>query len=172
MQRRKHHKLAEFPPELVSAVKDQLQHGATYAEVTAWLNERGQAIGKSSVARYARDFQATIDYMKFVRDQMAVIVQQIGLDSTAMQDVATQLALTQLFTFLMKTGELKDVDHLKAINAVGHLTNSSARMVKLRAEQAQKEQEKAAKINAELTRRKVDPETIRYVREELLGLAP
>lgn len=171
MERRKHHKLAEFPPELVGAVNDLLQKGATYAEVTAYLVDRGAAIGKSSVARYAKEFQARLDRLGVVKDRLRAIQEEVGGDALMMQDATTQLALHQVAEHLLKLDSLGDVNPVQLMKALALLNSSSVQVRKYQEEQRKKAQEAASQVKDVAKKAGLSEDAIREIEEKVLGIA-
>jgi hypothetical protein len=134
-KRRKHFKVEAFPPEIVEAVNRKLVEGYTYQEVTDWLNQLGHDIGKSSVARYGKDFLSRLERLKVVKEQAKAIV-EVNPDApaTEMAEAANQLATQLIMEFLMEL-DLTDLAEAKVteiLKALARLEQSGVRREQLK----------------------------------------
>lgn len=171
--RRKHHKIGTLAPDLQGAVNDRLAKGETYEDVGAFLRDQGVRIGKSSVGRYGKEFAAQLEAAKQTKEMMRTLVSEVGMDPLEMEKGATKLSLHMMVEALVKAESLGDVDPLAVIKALGQITRSSAHVeqtsIQFRKEQAKKATEAAERVEKKLSG-KVTPETLTYIRTELLGL--
>lgn len=134
-KRRKHYKLETLPPEVVEAVNSKLAGGFTYREVTDWLNRLGHEVGKSSVARYGKDFLSRLDRLRVVKEQAKTIVQSNpDAPATEMAEAANQLSMQLIMEFLMKvdTGDLEEAKVTEIFKALARLESSGVNREKLK----------------------------------------
>lgn len=134
-QRRKHYKVETFPAEVVEVINRKLVEGYTYQQVTDWLNQLGHEIGKSSVARYGRDFLSRLERLKVVKEQAKAIVEtNPEAPATEMAEAANQLATQLIMEFLMQL-DLDDLQQAKVteiLKALARLEQSGVRREQLK----------------------------------------
>lgn len=127
-KRRSHHKIGSFPDALQEAVNRKLVEGFTYEEVTDFLNGSGMKIGKSSVARYGKDFLSRLEQLKVVKEQARAIVVESGdAPATEMAEAANQLAIQMIMEILMEAdkGRLEKEKLTNVLRALAQLEKSS-----------------------------------------------
>jgi len=172
MARRAHSKIAELPDALKAVVHDLLLSGKTYDEITQFLRENGEEIGRSSVGRYGKSFHDRLAKLTEVRDQAKTIVEELsGRPATEMHEAANQLAIQQIFERLLDAKD--DIDNaniVKLINAVGWLQRSA--VSNERAKLAFKRQADAAAKDIDKIGKKagLSEETLREIRERVYGI--
>ncbi|MDI3480803.1 MAG: hypothetical protein PWQ97_458 [Tepidanaerobacteraceae bacterium] len=138
-ERRKHHKIEKLPDELVEAVNKKLVEGHTYQEITQWLNEMGHSVGKSSVARYGKDFLSRLERLRVVKEQAKAIVNESGdRPATEMAEAANQMAMQLIMETLMKVDSISTDDIHKIFNALARLESSGVQREKLKMDFRQK----------------------------------
>lgn len=169
--RRKHHKLAQFPPEVVAAVNDLLTKGVTYDQIVEFLGQRGHEIGKSSVARYAKDFAARLERVRVVRDQLRAVAAEVDQDPLAMQDATTQVALHLIAEHLMRLQDLDGANPVQLMRALAHLQSSSVQVSKWREEQSRRVRDAASAVGDKARKAGLSEEVIREIEERVLGIA-
>lgn len=132
-QRRKHHKITTFPPEIVEAVNKQLVAGKTYAELADWLSKMGHHIGASSIHRYGSDFLSKLEKLKLIKDQAkAIIESNADTPATEMAEAASQLALQHITEKLMEIDGLDDVKITELFKSIALLERSATSREKLK----------------------------------------
>lgn len=179
-KRRKHFKLSGLPPDLLAAVHDRLAEGATYAEVTALVRGEGHDVSPSAVARYGQQFASVLDEASRTRDWVRTLASETGMDPLEMESGGIKVVLHRLVNAFAQSEDLDKASGIEVARAIGQIVRSSAEVEKVRAKveaDNQKRLKEAAEAAANrveerlTTGGKADPETIRYVRTELLGLA-
>jgi hypothetical protein len=174
-KRRKHHKIATFPTEVQSAVNDLLAGGVTYEEITHRLRDLGHQVGKSSVARYGKEFAAQLEAAQKTKDFMRTLVDEVGMDPLELESGAIKLSLHRAVETVMKAEATGDEDPMEAIRAIGLLAKSSAHVetvrMKFRAEQKAKAAEAADQVKAIAKKGGLSDEMIREIEEKVLGIA-
>ncbi len=128
MTRRKHHKVNTFPPEIVDEINKRLLEGRTYAEIVDWLKQMGHQLGTSSLQRYSKDFLASMERLKMIKEQAKALVRESGdTPGTEMAEAASQLALELIISKLQKAKELDEMDIADIIKAIPRLEQSAVR---------------------------------------------
>lgn len=138
--RRKHSKISEFPEELREAIHRKLANGATYEELTNWINEQAahhgtETVGKSSVARYGKDFLARLDRLKVVSEQArAVLEYDDGAPDTDLMSASNKIALSLITETLMKVqeGDLSKEKLSSVFRALAQLQRANVATEKLK----------------------------------------
>lgn len=172
MKRRKHHKIQTFPPEVVSAVNDLLARGETYEDIAWWLRQRGYEIGKSSVARYGREFAARLERIRVVEEQAKAILEETSGEPLRMEEATTRMALHLMAETLLRMQDVAAGSKpVEVIRALAHLQSSSASRERLRLEWQKRARETADRIEHRLTEAGTPEELVREIRTQVLGLA-
>ncbi|MDK2902466.1 MAG: hypothetical protein PWQ93_385 [Clostridiales bacterium] len=170
-ERRKHHKIEKLPDELVEAVNQKLVEGYTYQQVTDWLNEMGHSIGKSSVARYGKDFLSRLERLRVIKDQARAIVEESGdRPATEMAEAANQLAMQLITETLMKVDEVSTDDINKIFNALAKLESSGVQRERLKLDYKQKIDKAVNRIEEVGKKKGLDPETLQIIKEQVYGI--
>lgn len=171
MGRRKHHKIQTFPQEVVSAVNDLLARGETYEDIAWWLRQKGYEIGKSSVARYGREFAARLERIKVVEEQAKAILEETAGEPLRMEEATTRMALHLMAETLLRMQDAgTGAKPVEVIRALAHLQSSSASRERLRLEWQRRAQAAADHIETRLSEAGSPPELIREIRTTILGL--
>jgi hypothetical protein len=175
--RRRHSKIArELPPELVDALNAKLVEGHTYEEIVDWLKGMGHTVSRSGVGRYAKDFLTRLEKLKNCRDQAkAIIDDATDQPQTAMAEAASQIAFQLIMEALLEAGDKGaaglDKRITEAMKALAQLERSGVDREKLK----QQVREKAKKVAEDVEKRAaaagLDPEVVKYIREQIYGLA-
>jgi hypothetical protein len=127
-QRRKHFKVESLPREVVEAVNEKLVQGYTYQQITDWLGRMGHEVGKSSVARYGKDFLARLERLKVVRDQAKAIVESnADAPGTQLAEAANDLALSMVMETLMSLDDLQGEKVTELLKVLPRLADAATR---------------------------------------------
>lgn len=128
MTRRKHHKVAQLPQELVDAVNEMLVRGHTYEEISNWLKQMGAPVSKSAVGRYGKDFHARLERLKQVRDQAKAIVESnMGEPATHLAEATNELALSMIMETLSTLDSLQGEKVTELLKVLPKLADASTR---------------------------------------------
>jgi len=132
--RRKHSKIISIlPPELVSAINEQLVNGATYEEIADYIRGHGHEISKSSVGRYGKDFLGKLERLRVVKEQAKTIVSESkNGPALEMTEAATQLALQLIMERLVAVEDLGDTKGGELLKALALLERSAVQREKLK----------------------------------------
>jgi hypothetical protein len=146
-----------LPDEIQQVVHELLKQGVGYREMADHLGQLGHAVSKSALHRYGQDYRDRLRHVQLLRDQARAYVSEAGA-GLELDEAAHQLAMDLVVRVLMKMdpAELAAGDPVK-------LLGSRAR--KSAAEEA------AGRIEKKAVATGVSPETIAYIRQEVLGLA-
>jgi hypothetical protein len=153
MTRRKHHKVLEFPPEIVETLNKKLVDGYTYQEIAEWLKQMGHEVGKSSIGRYGKDFLSRLERLKLIKDQAKAIVEtNPDAPTTEMAEAANQLAIQLITEALMQVDNLEGAKITEVFKALALLERSGVAREKLKYEYDRGVKADIAKLKAELKR--------------------
>lgn len=166
-ERRKHHKIAGLPKEIVEAVNKLFVDGKTYEEISAWLTEMGNPVSKSSVGRYGKDFISRLDRLRLVKDQAKAIVEtDPDAPATEMHEAANQLAVQLIMETLMNVPNLEGAKVTELFKALSLLERSAVAREKLKYEFNKGVEAGLAKLKEELKAElNSDPELLQRLYE-------
>lgn len=126
--RRKHHKVTQLPQELIDAVNERLVKGHTYTEIAEWLRQMGEPISKSAIGRYNKDFSATLDRLKIVRDQAkAIIESNLDVPATHLAEATNELALSMIMETLSSLNSLEGEKVTELLKVLPKLADASTK---------------------------------------------
>jgi hypothetical protein len=149
----KHHKVLEFPPEIVETLNKKLVDGYTYQEIAEWLKQMGHEVGKSSIGRYGKDFLSRLERLKLIKDQAKAIVEtNPDAPTTEMAEAANQLAIQLITEALMQVDNLEGAKITEVFKALALLERSGVAREKLKYEYDRGVKAAIAKLKAELKR--------------------
>jgi hypothetical protein len=130
--RRKHYKVQALPDELTSVVDRMISDGATYREIADILEAHGHQVGKSSVARYGKDFLGQIEKLKVVTGQVkAILADTEGLDVNA-EEAASRVAVARIVEYMMTASDLSTEKFSSVVHALARLQTANVSREKMR----------------------------------------
>lgn len=134
--RRKHSKVEDFPPEIVSAINDAIVNKRkTYKEIEDWLKADGYDIHQSSLQRYGKNFLVKLERITTAREQAKTIIETSSGLKTEMSEATSTVAFQLLMEMLINTkAEEMDKTALNAIKTLAMLERSSVSREKLKLE--------------------------------------
>ncbi len=167
-------KIFTLPEEVKAELDKRLVAGgfSDYGTLAAWLQEKGFEISRSAVHRYGQEFEAKLAAIKIATEQARAITEAVGDDQGMMGDALTRMAQEKAFQVLMKM-EAENIagdvylPHLGRM--VAELNKSSIAQKKWMAEI--REKTKKAIENIEQKAKKLTPEDLKVIREEIYGIA-
>lgn len=167
MDRRKHHKVTTFPPEILEQVNKRLVEGHTHEDIANWLKQMGHPLGRSSVQRYSQDFMTRLERLKMIKEQARTIVRESGdTPGTEMAEAASQMALELIISKLQKAQDLNEVDIADVLKAIPRLEQSAVRREALKFHFNKGVEAAALKIKESLKKElEADPELMQRVIE-------
>lgn len=146
-----------------------------YDGLAEWLIENQCEISRSSVHRYGQKFQQSLSEIKTITEQAKAICEEVGDDENSLSDAVIRLTQQRAFQFLLSM-DLEDENHQKlTIKDIGGMVASLGRSsvsvreyrTKIRASIDKKLKELESPKDGN---RKVSPEALRIVREEIYGI--
>ncbi|NPV70300.1 MAG: DUF3486 family protein [Firmicutes bacterium] len=175
--RRRHSKIVtDLPQEVTEAVNQRLTEGYTYREIAEWLAQMGHPVSKSAVGRYGKHWLARLERLRIARDQAKAIIDQAAADpEVAMGEAASQLAMQLIMEAMMasldKGPSGLNLKIVEAMKALAQLERSGVAREKLKQEIREKAKRVAQDVEKKAAAAGLDPETIKYIREQIYGLA-
>jgi hypothetical protein len=175
-------KMALVPPE----IRDELNAGlvgSAFGDLdrwTAWLNERGYSIGRSTVGEYSKGLKTSIEKAlerARVRVETARALGGISdADKAALLEANEMVMLDKLMDLMDDWDSVGADTRPKAlanlIRASADLGGSARGTAKWKAENERKIREEAANAAETVAKAEgVSPETIARIRREVLGMA-
>jgi len=143
-----------------------------YHALADWLIEQGFSISKSAVHRYGQEFEKQLSAIKLATEQARSIVESVGDDENLLADALTRLTQQKAFQALINLDLEADEDLslTKLGQMVAALNRTSISLKKYQLEIRDKIEAKFKALDAEGGKSKLDPETLRRVREEVYGI--
>lgn len=132
--RRKHRKIDNLPPEVITAINDAIVNKRkTYKEIEQWLRADGYDVSKSGVQRYGQAFLAKLERISTAREQAKTIIETSSGLKTEMSEATSTVAFQLLMEMLINTDADKvDKTTLTAIKTLASLENSTVSREKLK----------------------------------------
>lgn len=166
-----------LPPEIKAELDKRLLNSGfqNYTALAEWLSENDFKISRSSVHRYGQSFQCNLSEVKAITEQAKAICSEVGDDENALSDAVIRLTQQKAFEFLLNLN-LDDENHEKlTIKDIGvmvaTLSRSSVTVRDHRHKMLAQIDKKLKELETAPTdKRKVSPEALRIVREEIYGI--
>lgn len=177
-------KVLGLPAEVKAWLDAALVAGnfSDYELLAAELKARGHAISKSSVHRYGEPFQQMMAKVKLSGEQASALMAEAGDDKGAMNDALIRMIQQKTFEVLMLERLTPDVDgepvtslatDPKFVRAIATLVRASVTQKDWAANVRKEDAAKLSVIEAEAVKgtgpKKIDLETLRYIRESIYG---
>jgi len=166
-------RLLKLPKEILAQVNEMLvevgEGRKTYEEIAEWVKGQGHQTSTSGIYRYAKHFFA-LEKVRFVGEQAKTIIEAAGQDPLKIEEATSKLGAVVMMEVLQEAmqGDRIDVKHIgRLIGDFARLQKSSVdreRLKKSVMENIEQATEKVAR------KKKLDPETLRIIREEVYGL--
>lgn len=173
MPRRK--RIEGLPTDVKSWLDAALVEGnfSGYETLAGELKSRGYEIGKSSVHRYGQEFEERLKALRMVTEQARAVVEHSPDEEDAVTQALVRLTQEKLFGVLMDMQVDPEKVNLAGITrSIAELARSSISVKKWAAEARAKIAAKISDLEAQAKEGngRLDPETLRRVREEIYGL--
>jgi hypothetical protein len=162
-----------LPDEIQQVVHELLKQGVGYREMADHLGQLGHAVSKSALHRYGQDYRDRLRHVQLLRDQARAYVSEAGA-GLELDEAAHQLAMDLVVRVLMKMdpAELAAGDPVKLLGSLARLQSAGVQREAHKARDRKSAAEEAAgRIEKKAVATGVSPETIAYIRQEVLGLA-
>lgn len=148
-----------------------------YEALAAELKARGYAISKSSLHRYGKTFEERLGALKASTEQAKAIVAEVGDEEGATNEALLRLVQEKLFTAMTHPDPEKQLDVSwmpEVARAIGNITRASVQNKEYARKVRSEDAAKLAKLEAEAkaaggSKKGLDPDTLRRVREEIYG---
>ncbi|MGB3208669.1 MAG: DUF3486 family protein [Crinalium sp.] len=167
----------QLPEEFKSELDQRLisTEFSNYQGLADWLLEQGFSISRSAIHRYGQEFEKQLSTIKTVTEQAKAIVETVGDDENNLADALTRLAQQKAFQALVDLDLYSEASEKLTIKDLGQmvaaLNKSSISLKKYQTEVKEKLEAKFKDLDAEGGKGgKLDPETLRRVREEIYGI--
>lgn len=165
--------ITELPNNIKDELDERLVSGgfARYQDLAEWLAGEGYEISRSAIHRYGHKFKFRLEAMKHVTEQSRIIAEHIGDDANLVGDALTRLIQEKLFGIVVDLEDPGEMSLPALVRAIADLNRSSVTVKKYSAEVREKLRVKLSALEAENKQDgKLDPETLRRVREEIYGI--
>ncbi|HOL44525.1 MAG TPA: DUF3486 family protein [Methanothrix sp.] len=170
----KRSKVTQLPPEVRQELDRKLIEGgfSDYTALSAWLAEQGYEISRSAIHRYGQTVEERIARLKAATDIAVTIAEEVGDDAGKITDAVVRMYQERIFNVLLEMGEISpdSVDITKLGRVIAEITRSSISQKKWMAEVREKAKKAVENIEQKAAKR-MDPELLRIVKEEIYGIA-
>ncbi len=133
---RRHYKIEKLSCR--EMVDQMLANGFTYEEIAAAVEEAGERVGKSSIARYHSSYEQIAERITQAREQMKVLIDAVReKPNTDLAEVANQIMMQGLLGRVARAqaeNEFKNIPLDKAGKLVADLERSTVAREKLKFE--------------------------------------
>ncbi len=163
-------RIDRLPPEIRELIARLREQGRTIDEIRAKLAELDVEIARSTLGRHIAHLDAWHERMRWSREMAEALVERLGRDP---DDRVARLNIEMMHALIMRMlAEAGDMDARDAFFLTSALQKLAAaakadvdRAARVRREFA----EKLEVLEREAGPRRLDPETLRQVREQLYG---
>lgn len=170
----KRSKIKQLPPEIRQELDRRLVAGGfrDYSALASWLAEQGFEISRSAVHRYGQGVEERIERLKAATDIAVTIADEVGDDAGKVTDAVVRMYQEKIFSALleMQNVDPESIDIVKLGRVVAEITRSSISQKKFMAEVKEKAK-KAVENIEQKAKRRMDPELLKIVKEEIYGIA-
>nr|WP_238717853.1 phage protein Gp27 family protein [Petrachloros mirabilis] len=146
-----------------------------YDELELWLRGLGHDISKSSIHRYAQRYEDAIAAASVTAQQLRSLVEAVGDDALSLGEGAYMLAINKAVEVLLSLNlEEQKISLTQLLKNIADLNKSAVPLKKYATETRERLAAKFAALEKEAetktSKRTIDPETLRIIREEVYGL--
>jgi hypothetical protein len=175
-------KILQLPAEIKAELDRKLVAGnfSDYDQLTEWLNGRLEDTGmeisfsRSGLHRYGQGFAERLAAIKIASEQARAISEVVGDDAGHMSDALLSLVQEKAFDVLVNLQTSDSEEFAKVFPKLGlmvaRISRAAVGQKKWMAEVRKKADAAVEKIEERLTERKLDPATLKAVREEIYGI--
>lgn len=165
-------KIDGLPPEIKAELDRRLveESFSGYHAFEDWLQVQGFEIGKSSIHRYAQEFESKLGNLARATEQARAIVEAAPDQEGAINEAILRLVQENLFNVLVNSGGdgLEPKDLATVARSIADVTRASITQKKFMEEVRAKLDAKFKNIEAKATT--LDPDTIKRIKEEVYGI--
>lgn len=131
-------RVRRLPREVLEAVNGLLEAGRTIDEVTAWLQEMGAEVSRSSVGRYRKQWAEAVQDLADVREFSRTVVSELRKQpESRMGRLNTELLEAALFKSVSALRALTTEDPEKAVKLIGKASMAQMLLSKARRDDAE-----------------------------------
>lgn len=167
-------KVLALPDDVKADLDKRLISGgfADYVALSEWLKGQGYEISKSSIHRYASDFEARLSAIKIATDQAQAIAETIGDDQGVLGDALTRLIQEKTFQLLveMETLDPEKVSFTKLGEMVAKLNKTAVLQKKWMADMREKARSTADDVVKVARSEGLSAEKAEEIRKKILGI--
>jgi hypothetical protein len=167
--------ISGLPGEVKAWLDGALLEGnfSGYEALAAELKQRGVDISKSAVHRYGQEFEDRLKKLRMVTEQARAVVEHSPDDEDAVNQALVRLTQEKVFSVLMDMEvDVEKIDLSKLTRSIADLSRASITVKRYATETRAKISAKMAELETQAGEGKsrLDPETLRIVREEIYGI--
>ena len=169
-------KITKLPEHVKRELDKRLISGSfsDYRKLSAWLQEQGYEISRSAINRYGQAFEERLAAIKIASEQARAVSEAVGDNEGVMSDALISLVQEKAFDVLVNLQTKDPVAFAKIFPKMGimvaKLSKASVDQKKWMADVKRKAEKAVANIEQK-TRKRMDPELFKIVKEEIYGIA-
>lgn len=145
----------------------------TYDEIVGWVQAQGQEVSRSALSRYFKNVQA-LEKVKLMTQQVKAIIDETGQSPLELEEGASKLGaviMMEVFQEALRGEDKVDVKHIgRLMGDFAKLQNASVARERLKMD-FKKKAAKAVESIEKKTKKSLDAETLRVIKEEIYGIA-
>jgi len=160
----------ELPAEVRREVDRLLVEGnATYDEIASFLTVKGYDISRSAIGRYGKDFLAQYQRLRIIEDKSRTLISEAG-DGLSLEEAASKVFAQKILEALL-SGDLDVLEVPRLVSDFAKLQGSTVLRERLKMDVKKRVEKAVETVEKTLTKKAVDAETLRRIREEIYGIA-
>lgn len=160
----------ELPAEVRREVDRLLVEGnATYDEIASFLTAKGYDISRSAIGRYGKDFLAQYQRLRIIEDKSRTLISEAG-DGLSLEEAASKVFAQKILEALL-SGDLDVLEVPRLVSDFAKLQGSTVLRERLKMDVKKRVEKAVETVEKTLTKKAVDAETLRRIREEIYGIA-
>lgn len=169
-------KITQLPDDIKRELDRRLIGGnfSDYRALAEWLRDQGFEISRAAIHRYGQAFEDRLAAIKIASEQARAVSEAVGDNEGAMNDALISLVQEKAFNVLVNLQTEDPETFAKIFPKIGvmvaKLSKASVDQKKFAAE-IRKKAERAVENIEVKTKKTMDPELFRIVREEIYGIA-
>jgi len=164
---RQHSRISdELPAEIRAEVNRLLiEPGVTYDDIEKYLTEKGYDISRSAIGRYGKGFLAVYQKLRIIEDKSKALVSEVG-EGLVLEEAASKMFVQKIIELQLED-KIDPTEIPRILSDFAKLQASSIMRERLKDDFKKKVEKVTEKVSQN---KKLDPETIRIIKEEIYGL--
>ena len=168
-------KITKLPDVIKRELDKRLITGSfsDYRKLSDWLQEQGYEISRSAINRYGQAFEERLAAIKIASEQARAVSEAVGDNEGVMSDALISLVQEKAFDVLVNLQTEDPVAFAKIFPKMGimvaKLSKASVDQKKWMAD-VKRKAEKAVENIEQKTKKRMDPELFKIVKEEIYGI--